>query len=106
MLPAEHRLRQCFVEKALFQEEPNYPSPPELLESVACPDRNEEKVVMAVESTLKHYRVPMRMNRLGKDYFVKNINLAELGKVKKEITVLTKKLKLLQERKKELEGGG
>ncbi len=63
MLPAEHRLRQSFVEKALFQEEPNYPSPPEFLERVAGTDRNEKEAVVAVESTLKHYRVPSRRRK-------------------------------------------
>ncbi len=82
MLPAEHRFRparkrtsqsflsvhtersdvfrQGCVEKALFQGESNHTPSPELLESLAGADRDEKEAVVAVESTLKHYRVPSR----------------------------------------------
>jgi len=40
---------------------------------------------------------------LGKDHLLKNKNQDELRKIKKEMALLNKKLKLLQEKKKELE---
>lgn len=61
MLPAEHGLGQCLIEKPLFQEEPDYPTSPELLERIAGTDRDEEEAVEAIESTLKNDCVPVGM---------------------------------------------
>ncbi|MFZ4617270.1 MAG: hypothetical protein ACOYM2_13890 [Rectinemataceae bacterium] len=54
MHPSKHGFSQGGIDETLFQEEPDCPLSPELLENVAGPDRNKEEAVMAIEAPLKH----------------------------------------------------